>query len=142
MNHQVDDPVSLKVGNPDCSDFALSIQFFHRTPFTIHIAVGLMNKIQVKVIQLQAFQGSFKGFDRTFIAIALDPKFGCDKQFFSRNAALFDAPANRFFVLVGSGSVNMVISNLNRVNYASFTFGWISDLKNTETQDRDFNAIV
>src|SRR3989304_1975342 len=76
------------------------------------------------------------------MAISLNPKFCSDKQFFSCNTALFDSPANRLFVLVRSGSGNMAISSLNRVKYASFTFGQISYLKNTETKNRDFNAIV
>ena len=36
----------------------------------------------------------------------------------------------------------MAISRLNRVNHASLAFGRIGYLKDTETQDRDFNAIV
>lgn len=36
----------------------------------------------------------------------------------------------------------MIISNLNSINYASFTFAQISYLKNTKTKNWDFNAIV
>jgi hypothetical protein len=101
-----------------------------------------MDQIQVNVIYLQSLQGPFKGFECAFIAIALDPKFCGDEQVFSGNAALFDAPANRFFVHVRSGRIDMVISNLNSVDHASFTFGGVCDLENAETEDGDFNAIV
>jgi hypothetical protein len=101
-----------------------------------------MDEIQVNVIQLQALQGPFKGFEGTFIALALDPEFCGDKQFFSGYAALFDPPAYCFFVHVRSGGVNVGVSRLNGIHHASFTFGRISDLKNAETENGDFNAIV
>jgi hypothetical protein len=142
MDHQIHNSVRLKVGKPDRFDFALLNQFFHRTLFAIHIAKWLMDEIQVNVIQLQTFQGPFKGFERAFITIALDPEFCGDEQFSPCNAALFDTPANCFFVHVRGGGVNMTVSRFNGIHHASFTFGWISDLKNTETENGDFNAIV
>ena len=142
MNHQVHDAIRLKVGNPDRSDFALLVQFLHRAPLTIHIAEGLMNQIQVNVIQLQALQGIFKGFSCALVALALNPKFGRDEQFFSGHAAAFDAFANRFFVHVRSGRIDVGIANFNRIDHASFAFGWIGDLKNAEAKNGDFNAIV
>jgi hypothetical protein len=61
----------------------------------------------------------------------LDPKFGRDKQLLPGHAALFEAPANRFFVQVRGGRVNVAVSRLNGIHHASFTFGLISDLKKT-----------
>jgi hypothetical protein len=36
----------------------------------------------------------------------------------------------------------MAVSCLDGVHHASFTFSRIRDLKNAETQDGDFNAII
>jgi len=142
VNHQVHDSVWLKIGDPDCPDLSLLIQLFHRPPFAIHITKRLMDEIQIKIIQLQSFQRPIKGFPRTFIAIALNKKFRRDKQFFSRNAAFSDAVANCFFIHVRSGGVNMAIPSLNGVNHASLTLGWIGNLKNAKSKNRDFNSII
>ena len=83
---------------------------------------------------MHPLQRLIKSYFCAFIAISLNPKFCGDKQFFSRNTTSFDSSTNRFFVQVRSGSVDMAISRLNSVNYASFTFGWISYLKNTEAK--------
>jgi hypothetical protein len=56
VNHQVHDAVRLKVGNANGFDLALLVQFFHRAPFAIYITIGLMDKIQVNIIQLQAIK--------------------------------------------------------------------------------------
>src|SRR5690242_15719423 len=118
------------------------MQFFHRSPFTIHIAEWLMNQIQVEVIQLQSLQRSFKGSFCSFITIPLNPKLGGNKQFFSFHTASFDSSANRFFVLIRSGGINVAISDLDSVDDASFTFGQISYLKNAKTENGNFNATV
>jgi hypothetical protein len=59
---------------------------------------------------------------------------------------LLDAPANRFFVHVRSSGVNVSVSNFNGIDYASFTFGWVGDLKKEKprigTSTPLFNFIV
>lgn len=141
VDDQVNHAVSLKIRDADRSDLTLLIEFFHRSPFAIDIAVGLMDEIQIYIIQLQAIEGVIKGFECVFVAIALNPKFGRDEQLFPGNAALLDAPANRFFVHIRSGSVDMGIASFNRIDHAAFAFGRVGDLKNAKAEDRDFNAI-
>jgi len=52
------------------------------------------------------------------------------------------ASANRLLVLVGSGGINVAISDLDSVNDTSFTFGRISYLKNAEPKNENLNAVV
>ncbi len=73
---------------------------------------------------------------------SLNPKLCGNEQVFSYHAAAFDSSANGLFVLVRSGCINVAVSNLDSSNYASFTFGRIGYLKNTETKNGNFNAIV
>src|SRR5437660_12773562 len=101
-----------------------------------------MNQIEVKVIQLQSPEGVFKGFHCACITISLNPKLCGNKQLFSFNATSFHSSTNRLFVHIRGSRINVPISNVNSVNHASFTFGQISYLKNTETKNGDFNAIV
>ena len=62
MDHQIHDAVRMKIGYPDRPHFPLRIQFFHRAPFPIHIAIRLMDQEQVHIVQLQPLQAAIKGF--------------------------------------------------------------------------------
>lgn len=53
VDDQVHQPVRLEVADADGSDPAFPVQFLHRPPGAIDIAVGLVDQIQIQVIQLQ-----------------------------------------------------------------------------------------
>jgi len=142
MDHQVHEAVGLKVGDADGPDFALLIQLFHGAPFAINIAEGLMDEVEVEVIELQPFQGIFEGLPGTLITVSLDPQFGGDEQLFPRHAAAFDAPADGLFIEVRSGGIDMPIAGLDGVHHAAFAFGGIGNLENTETEDGYLHAVV
>ena len=56
MNDEIHDAVRMKVADPDSSYTALTIQLFHRTPRTVNVTVGLMDKIKIEIVELKPFQ--------------------------------------------------------------------------------------
>ena len=55
MYDEIHYAVRMKVAESDRSDTAFTIQIFHRTPRTVNVTVGLMDKIKVEIVELKAF---------------------------------------------------------------------------------------
>ncbi len=80
VDHQVGNPIRVKVGNPDGLDLPLFVQLFHGPPLPIDVAIGLMDEVEVQIIQLKPVQRALERPQGTFVPILLDPELGGDEQ--------------------------------------------------------------
>ena len=83
MHHQVHQSVGLEVADPDGLRPAFPVQLFHGSPSAIHVPKGLVNKVQIELLQLQPLQRSVKRLPGAFVSGIRDPELGGDEQLFS-----------------------------------------------------------
>jgi hypothetical protein len=53
---EVDEPVGVEVGQPDGPDGRLALQLLHRAPGAVVVAVGLVDEVQVQVVEAEPVQ--------------------------------------------------------------------------------------
>jgi hypothetical protein len=53
---QVDQPVGVEVRHPDRLDQTLTVEVLHRPPGAVDVAEGLVDQVQVEVVQAQPLQ--------------------------------------------------------------------------------------
>ena len=56
MHDQVHQPVRWEVADPDGADPALPVQRLHVPPGTVDISDGLVDQVQIEIVQLQPLQ--------------------------------------------------------------------------------------
>ena len=54
VDDQIHQAVGVKVADADGSGAAFLVQLLHRSPGAVHIAEGLVDQIQVQIVELQA----------------------------------------------------------------------------------------
>jgi hypothetical protein len=95
---QVDQPIHREVRHTDRPDSALPKEVLHRTPLAVVVAEGLVDQIEVEVVQAEALKRLLKGALGVGFAGVLDPNLGGDEQVLARDAAAPDRATDRFFV--------------------------------------------
>ena len=53
---EVDEPVGVEVGDPDRLDQALAVQVLHGPPGAVVVAEGLVDQVQVEVVEAEPLQ--------------------------------------------------------------------------------------
>lgn len=132
INDEVYKPIRIEVADTDGFDAAISIQLLHRPPRAVNVAVGLVDQIQVEVIQSQLVQRPLESLLGAFVTSILNPEFGGDENLVSRHATLLDGFADGFFVAVRSCRVNQTVADFDRVRDASFTCLQIAHLEDAK----------
>jgi hypothetical protein len=89
--HDVHQAVGLEVAEADSAQLAVAVSLFHRAPGAVHVAEGLVDQVEVEVVQLQALQRLVDRLLGAFVARVLHPQFAGDEQLIARDAAVPDA---------------------------------------------------
>jgi hypothetical protein len=138
---QVDQPVEMEVGHPDGRDQPLLVQVLHGPPGAVVVPEGLVDQVQVEVVEAEPGQRLGEGSLGAVLAAVLDPQLGGDEQLVPRDAAGGDGPADGLLVVVGLGGVEVAVAD--REGVADRLLGLVGrDLEDPEPQDRHLHAIV
>ena len=138
---EVHEPVGVEVGHPDRLDQALAVQLLHGAPGAVVVAEGLVDEVQVEVVQAEALQGLVELALGGVLAGVLDPHLGGDEQLVARDAALGDRAADGFLVAVGGGGVDRPVAGGERVGDDLLGL-LVGDLEDAEAEDRHLDAVV
>jgi hypothetical protein len=86
-HHDVHQAVRVEVADADGAQLARLVGLFHRAPGSMHVAVRLVDQVQVQVVQLQAAQRLVDGLACALVAGVLDPELAGDEELVTRHAA-------------------------------------------------------
>src|SRR5690606_38368607 len=106
VHDQVHQSVGLEVADPNGPDAALAMQVLHRPPRAMHVTKGLMDQVEVEVVEPQAAQRTVECRSGALESGVLDPELGGYEQLLARHAAASERVANRLCVLVGGRRIN------------------------------------
>ena len=70
-----------------------------------------MDQVQVDVVQIQLFQGTVKGLERSIVPGVLDPQLGGDEPLIPGHPGTAERPANRRFIFIRCGGVKQAVSS-------------------------------
>lgn len=116
----------------NCACPTFPVQILHRVPRAINIAIGLVDQIEIQILQLQALQRPFKRLLRAVVPGILNPELSGDEQIgFCHHTTAFDRLANGFFIPVSRRRVNQTIARSERSIHTSFAFFGIGHLDRT-----------
>jgi hypothetical protein len=120
---------------------ALTVQRLDRPPRAVVVTEGLVDEIQVQVVEAEALQRRLERAPGAGFAGVLDPELGRDEKLLARDARGADRAADRFLVLVGRGGVDVPVAGGERL--ADGALGLLRrDLVDAEAEDRDLDAVV
>src|SRR5215207_2279798 len=142
VHHQVHQPVGLEVADPDGSYRAFPVQLFHGSPSPMHIPEGLVNQVQINMLQLQPLQRPVKRLLGAFVSGIRDPELGGDEQLFSWHTCPLDSGSDDLFIAISSRGIDQTIARTYRVVDASFAFLGIRYLKNAEPQEGHLHTVI
>jgi len=71
----------------------------------------------------------------------LDPYFGCQEDFLSRNTGFYNRISDFFLIKITLRRIDCTVSNFKRIEYTSFTF-FLCNLIYAVSEDRHLNSIV
>ena len=142
VKHQVHHPVGVEVADADGPDPAFPVQLFHGSPGAVDIAKGLVDQVQIEIIELQSLERSFERLLCALVTGIRDPQLGRDKQLFSCHTTAFDGSADCLFISVRRRGVNQAIAGADRFVDASFAFFGVSHLKDAKPQQGHLHPVV
>jgi hypothetical protein len=132
---------SVEVRHADGLGQALAVELLHRPPGAVVVAEGLMDQVEVDVVEAESLQRRLERPLGVALADVLDPEFGGDEQLAARDAAGGDGAADGLLVLVGGGGVNGPVAGGQRV--ADGLLGLLGgDLVDAEAEDGHLHAVV
>ncbi len=117
------------------------VEFLHGPPGAVHIAKGLMNQVEIEVIQPQLFQRDGNRLFRVLISLVLHPQLCRDKQLLAGNPAAADGPAHSRLVAIDSRCVDQTVASRQRVADAFLAHIALRHLEHAEAQQRHCDAI-
>lgn len=96
LGGQVHEAVDREIADSDGPGPTAGENFLHGPPLGV-VAVGLVDQMEVDVLQAEPGQGSFEGPQGVVLdAGVLDPQFGGDEQFAPVDAGCGDGSADGF----------------------------------------------
>jgi hypothetical protein len=107
---EVLEAVGIEVRHADGLGEAFAVDLLHRSPGAVVVAEGLVDEVQVHVVQAEPLKRRLEGALCVVLAGLLDPELGGDEQFAPRDAAAGDGSADGFLVLVGGGGVERAVA--------------------------------
>jgi hypothetical protein len=138
---QVHQPVGVEVGDPDRLDHALLVQVLHGPPGAVVVPEGLVDQVQVEVVEAETGQRLLEGSLGAVLAAVLDPQLGGDEQLVPRDAAVGDGPADGLFVAVRLRGVEVAVAGGEGIGDG--LLGLVGgDLEDAEPEDRHLDAVV
>ena len=138
---QVGQPVGVEVAHADGPDLPGLVQLLHGPPRAVVVVHGLVDQIQVQVVQPQLFHGSLEGFLGALIPGVLNPELGCDEQLLPGDSAPPNGGAHRFLVEIGGGGVDETVAHREGVAHRLLTDGGLRHLEHSEALQRHSDAV-
>ena len=115
VGDEVDEPVGVEVRHADGLGQALAVDLLHRPPGAVVVAEGLVDEVQVDVVEAEPLERRLERTPGVALAGVLDPELGGDEQLVARDAAGGDGAADGLLVLVGGGGVQRAVAGGERV---------------------------
>ena len=142
VQHEVHDAVGIEVADADRADFPCPVQFLHGPPGAVNVAIGLVDQVEVEIVELKLVQRTLERCLSAIVTRVLNPQLGRDEQFPAVDAAVPDARTDRLFVHVRSGRVEQPVADVDGVPHAALALGRVRHLKDPEAQDWHLYAVV
>jgi len=108
----------------------------------VDVAVGLVDQVEVQVIELQTPKRGVDGVPRALEAGVLHPKLGRDEELIARHPASGDAAPDGFLVEVRRRGVDEAVADLDGVNDAALAFLRVRDLKDAIAGNGHLDAVA
>ena len=131
-----------EVADTNGADKPLVPGLFKRPPCSPHIIIGLMQKIEVQVVQAKLCKGCTDAKASLLIPVVLDPELAGHKELLSLDAAVLYGAANLGLIVVGCSSVDMPVAGIKGHAHCPVGSAVCRHLKDTTAQSRDAVAIV
>lgn len=139
---QVGQTVGVEVAHANGFQLALPVGLFHSAVCANIVAHGLMDEIQVDIIQAKVAQRGFNGLFGTLVAGILHPKLGGDEQLFPRHATFLNCGAHSLFIHIGGCCVNQTVTGGDGIQHCLLANCGVWHLKHAESFQRHFYSIV
>ena len=139
---QVSQPGGVEIAYADGPERTVPVCFLHGAIGPHIITNGLVNKVQIQIIQAQVVQRTLNRCLRPLIAGVLHPQLCGDEQFLTGNVAFLQSSAYRLFVHIGGGGINQTITGTDSIQHRLLTLGRVGNLKDTEALQGHLYAIV
>ena len=130
----------MEVADADGADFPRVEKFFDGAPCPVYVAVGLVDKVEVEVVELQTVQAALELCFSGVVAGAVQPQFGGDEDVFPLDAARANGVTDLLFVEVGGSGINVAVAADNGIRDDAFAF-FGGHLIDAEAKHRDGNAV-
>ncbi len=141
-DREIGELIRREVAHTNRTGQLLFLQFLHHSPRSEWIVEWLVNQVSINVIGIESLEGSLERIARLVAVGIADPQLGYQKNVFSRHTAGLNRLTDRFFVAIGSGSINQAIAKLQRAGHGSLALCGIGNLKDPESELRHFESIV
>src|SRR5215218_1342073 len=138
---QVYEAVRVEVGDADRPDAPLAVERLHGAPGAVVVPEGLVDEVQVEVVDAESLQGGLECAASALLAGVLDPELGRDEKIFARDAAGADRATDRLFVLVGGCRVDVAVACGERVRNRLLS-GFRGDLVDAESEGGHLDTVV
>ena len=76
------------------------VQFFECSPGSVVVTVGLVDEVEVDVVDVEEFEGSFNGRLGVVVALVVNPQFCGDENVFARDVTGADGFSDGVFILI------------------------------------------
>ena len=139
---EVGQPVRVEAAHPDGPDLSLPAQLGHGPPGPVVVAQGLVDQVQIQVVQAQPVHGGLEPPLGPLTACIGDPQLGGDEQLLPGEAALPHRLAHRLLVAVGGRRVDEAVAHVDGVPHRPLTLGRVLDLIGAEAQLGHFHAVI
>jgi len=108
----------------------------------VHVAEGLVDQVQVEIVQAEPRQRRVDGFLRARVAGVLDPQLGGHEQVAARHAARRDALADSRLVHIGRRGIDQAVAGADGVDDAALALGRVGNLEDAVAQQGHAGAVV
>jgi hypothetical protein len=132
VQHEIEQPVRIEIADADGAYAPGLVQFLHRAPGTVDVAIRLVDQPEIEIVELQLVERALERRLGAFVAGILDPQFRGDEQFPAIDPVVPDGGPHRLLVLVGCRGVEKPVADIDRVAHAALAFGRIRHLKHAE----------
>ncbi len=142
VEHEVHDAVRIEVADAEGTDAAGAVQLLHRPPGAVDVSVGLVDQVEVQIVELQLVHRALERGLCALIAGVLHPELGGNEDLAPVDPAVPDRRADRLLVAIGRGGVEQAVADVESVADAPLAFGRVGNLEDPETQDRHLDTVV
>ena len=98
------------IADADGSQRPFRLCLLHSFPGAGHVAIGLVNEIQINIAQIQLPKGSGNPFLCSLITVILQPQLAGNEDLIARDSAVTDRSADVFFVKISRCRINMAVA--------------------------------